>query len=535
MLAAAVSDEYRHGFGSEAEFSHGPLLAAVKKYVLGEIESKLHEKEESLWKRGQVEIRKLQQEHLHVCAVLQQMQQRQSNLADESKQLSMALVDVSTKFEMVVKDIQEVLHILPRRRASTGTNHIDANSDVAQLVGSAPTVPAALEPDACILTSPSTISTSASQATEEQSGLMSSEPTPSKVIISDVGSGDFGSSYNLATPVMKSIRCDEGVPTVTDARSDYHTPLRVQALSNLRYNDMVQQKDTRASLQEKLGSAPTWGEPVGIPVATSSGSSCPSCQSAALPVLSLASVLPSSTKPASEVPPMSPMVVQNATQSTVQATPLKLVQLAECLGGLAEIQPDSSHVADIAPTPPTQGNEELLQFDIINMKLLKHPGFSQLGIEVDQVDQSTLRIESIDEFGVVGRHNNRQDNDVNKVLVGDRIIEVNGARRNAEQMLIECKMCETVLLTLARLQKTRRHSRHPSNATANSEAGSISSRGAIAAAELDCSRSRKKNSRSRISSGQRRNPKKAGKSTPDLAAGHCNFQKEQTYLVNNLS
>lgn len=74
-----------------------------------------------------------------------------------------------------------------------------------------------------------------------------------------------------------------------------------------------------------------------------------------------------------------------------------------------------------------------------------------LGIEVNQIDGSSLCVESIDEHGLVGRYNSRQDaRSTSRVQVGDRVIEVNGISRDPNAMLMECKARQRLVFTIAR-------------------------------------------------------------------------------------
>lgn len=74
-----------------------------------------------------------------------------------------------------------------------------------------------------------------------------------------------------------------------------------------------------------------------------------------------------------------------------------------------------------------------------------------LGIEVNQVDGVSLCVESIDEHGLVGRHNTLQDaRSGSRVQVGDRVIEVNGIRQDPNLMLQECKARQRLSFVIAR-------------------------------------------------------------------------------------
>merc|ERR1712232_916294 len=71
-----------------------------------------------------------------------------------------------------------------------------------------------------------------------------------------------------------------------------------------------------------------------------------------------------------------------------------------------------------------------------------------MGVDTDCVPN--LSIEGIDEHGLVETHNLRQDSDLHRALVGDRIVEVNGVRNDPDSMLHECKVKQRVVLLLMR-------------------------------------------------------------------------------------
>jgi hypothetical protein len=106
-------------------------------------------------------------------------------------------------------------------------------------------------------------------------------------------------------------------------------------------------------------------------------------------------------------------------------------------------------------TPPgsTAGSGLPYQdFNFVKVEVMKEPGFATLGIEVSRENGTALRVESIDEHGLVGRHNQQQDSEESKILVGDRIIEANGIRHDPNRILHECKAMQHISFTLCRDQ-----------------------------------------------------------------------------------
>lgn len=110
--------------------------------------------------------------------------------------------------------------------------------------------------------------------------------------------------------------------------------------------------------------------------------------------------------------------------------------------------PTVAGIAALSPAP---------QLEFVSVEIVKDPGFVTLGIEVNQVDGASLCIESIDEQGLVGRYNARQDaHSASCVQVGDLVIEVNGIRQDPNLMLQECKERQRLCFTIAR-DSTRTH------------------------------------------------------------------------------
>merc|ERR1719261_627669 len=92
-----------------------PEFEALRNRLMSEIEAKLSQKEESLWRRGQVEIRKLQLETAQVTSCVSKLQERQATLVSENQKMRGALLEVTSKFELVVTEMREALRALPQR------------------------------------------------------------------------------------------------------------------------------------------------------------------------------------------------------------------------------------------------------------------------------------------------------------------------------------------------------------------------------------------------------------------------------------
>jgi len=90
-----------------------PSIESLKAELMQEVEAKLVQRESTLWRKGQVEIDRLQQmqrsEITEVKASMEKIQERQSALVNETKKIKGALLDVTAKFELVVLEMRQVL------------------------------------------------------------------------------------------------------------------------------------------------------------------------------------------------------------------------------------------------------------------------------------------------------------------------------------------------------------------------------------------------------------------------------------------
>jgi len=359
---------------------------------MAEIEDKLSKKEENIWKRGQVEIQRLQKDQQQVKESIGQIQERQSAMLSDNTQIRGALLEVTSRFELVVKEMREVLRALPQQRGGQ-TSGADASQ-------------AAPQPSP----SPSVASTSASEALREELS-----PDTSYELAMNGSVRKSGRQLTPSTGVPLSAS-----PGAKDQHNAGDRQREIEDMPGATFctpprNDMTAAQDS--SLDVK-----TTGSP---------------------PVLSLANSLPP------------------ASAGTPNSSPgaCKRLQLAECLnGGQASSPPNPSSSTSLPapPSPPEARQKDptpspARQFDFIQVDIVKEPGFVTLGIEVNQVDGVSLCVEGIDRHGLVGRHNARQDaHSRSQVLLGDRLIEVNGIRQDPNLMLQECKVRPRLSFTIAR-------------------------------------------------------------------------------------
>lgn len=86
-------------------------LDALKQEIIAEVESKLAE---SLWRRGQCEIRKLQQEEEMLVSAVDRLQEQQEVMRKESREMQAALAQVTANFELVVHQMREAFRLMPQ-------------------------------------------------------------------------------------------------------------------------------------------------------------------------------------------------------------------------------------------------------------------------------------------------------------------------------------------------------------------------------------------------------------------------------------
>jgi hypothetical protein len=371
-------------------------LEALKCGIMAEIEAKLSQKEEQLWKRGQVELKRLQQDQQQAKEYIGKLQERQASLLSENKTIRGALVEVTSRFEVVVQEVREVLRALPQ--CAVNAPNIAASGGVEQAPQPSP--------------SPSSVSTAASDEGLVRKAIFE-EQTPGACSATTIG----GSAERLGswTATSELVASSLSVQDTACTSQTFCTPPR---------NSLASQD---ASFDGESHDA--W------PRTTSSPA-----------VLSLADSLPPAR---TNSPP-------NPSPGTC-----KLLQLAECLDGkqatpgsaFAPPLPSSARLSEVVHSSASgvAKSSTTRQFDFITIEVVKEPGFQTLGVEVDQVDGVSLRVESIDKHGLLARHNAKQDgNAATCVQIGDRIIEVNGVRQDPAQMLNECKVRQRLSFTLAR-------------------------------------------------------------------------------------
>lgn len=92
-----------------AEGGLGGLADALREEIMVDVEAVLAQKADSLWKRGQAELGKMQQDRKEVASSIAELQRRQDLLIDEQTSMHDALLDITTKMEFVAMEMREAL------------------------------------------------------------------------------------------------------------------------------------------------------------------------------------------------------------------------------------------------------------------------------------------------------------------------------------------------------------------------------------------------------------------------------------------
>jgi len=482
-------------------------LELLKSTIMSSIDSKLSHNEESMWRRGLKEIKRLQTEQQEVLSVVGDLQDKQEALTTENQQLRKALCDVTAKFEQVVNEMRQGLRQLSQR----GSHHGQVSP------------------------SPSAASTAASDAATPGLGglLHATELAQGRVLVGHLERalqryGPLPESFEEAWGRLVNIT--EKARLVTELNSLIESRLKVSSKVEdsrdecrtllVQYEDALRklhkatllvldtQQPGQAAQDESfteptpssskgnvsmsfveptppsskgnapmtLGFTPTWptlaedpGETFSTPprgmssedpallyacsqpwqgqydpspgfpgVGNASSASAPMAASPAA-VLSLASALG----------PSSPF-----SNNAAASGGLKQLQLAECLAE-STVQgntttPAASPATGLGVASPMALKYATPTHSPLKVELHKQPGFTTLGMEVNEENATAIRVQSIDERGLVGRHNGAQSSMSSKIHVGDLIVEINGISGDAATMLQECKSQQVLILTMIR-------------------------------------------------------------------------------------
>eukprot|EP00427_Karlodinium_veneficum_P008919 CAMPEP_0169083296 /NCGR_PEP_ID=MMETSP1015-20121227/12004_1 /TAXON_ID=342587 /ORGANISM="Karlodinium micrum, Strain CCMP2283" /LENGTH=627 /DNA_ID=CAMNT_0009143213 /DNA_START=70 /DNA_END=1953 /DNA_ORIENTATION=- len=499
---------------ASAELQPGmPEYEDLKKSLMSGIELKLSQTEDSMWRRGLKEIRRLQTEQQEFTAVVTDLKESQSKLIAENEQLHAALCDVTSRFEQVVTEVRNALR------------------QIQQGAQSRPSP------------SPSVASTAASETAAPCLGgqvMHAAELAQGRVHVGHLERalqrytllpetfedawqrlGAIQDKALLASEInniveskleIKSKVADEGSEcrTLLLQYEDALIKLRKATLSELESKNAKRMSQDESfteptppsslgNLSMSLGLTPSWptcaaGDSSAESFLTPPRASVPQeqsllgetgwpswqgqymspafpdvrCQPVAPPaVLSLASALTEAPTYASP-PPTVPSVPSCGTASTA-AGGLQL-QLAECLEEprassasvvLSTSEPSVTSAARGATAPTRlEGSASVQDREIkyatpplgyLTVELQKEPDFTTLGMEVNEIHGgAVLQVTRVEDDGLVMRYNSAQSSEATMIKVHDCIMEVNRVRGNSGKMLQECKTQQSLILTIAR-------------------------------------------------------------------------------------
>lgn len=94
---------------SEGEGSLSTFAEALREEIMVDVEAVLSQKADSLWKRGQAELQKVQQNRKEVASSLAGLRERQELQIAEQVAMQGALLDLTTKMEFVAQEMREAL------------------------------------------------------------------------------------------------------------------------------------------------------------------------------------------------------------------------------------------------------------------------------------------------------------------------------------------------------------------------------------------------------------------------------------------
>lgn len=439
-----MSDDKSHEFGDDmfdvlrrdGLFDRTSCLEAWKADIMGEVDRRLAQKEGSLWSRGRVEIQRLQDELRQVKGTVDTLQKLQNSFVAESQTMRGTLLDVTSKFELAMTELRELLRAKRLCRPNS-------QGDVDRIL------------------SP-TLSVASTSASEDIQSRHRDEQRPvvrtpgGSSACTDVGSAERSLERSAERTSCNGSRRGQTVrwahtklPKVVDERSPSEPP-----------SDEMLEPTPFVTAQRSVSSKEF-------------AASVTSVQSPA--VLSLARIFPSTSSPTSSG--TAPGSVCDASDVlTLGPSPPsgKFLHLAACLDpgvGVASVATGDvgagvtsrSLPTSVVQSVPTHGSDFKLgvgcdqsisvdtsvqqQFSI---ELVKETHLKTLGIEVNQVDGVSLCIEGIDEDGLIAAHNRRQQCDAIRICVGDRIIDVNGVRNDPSRMLQACKADQRLALVMNR-------------------------------------------------------------------------------------
>lgn len=95
---------------------------ALRDEIMSDVEAVLSQKADNLWKRGQEEIGKMQQDRNEVVKSVADLQKRQDQLVEEQRAMNGALLAITTKMEFVAMEMREALRSVGKPDDASGSS-----------------------------------------------------------------------------------------------------------------------------------------------------------------------------------------------------------------------------------------------------------------------------------------------------------------------------------------------------------------------------------------------------------------------------
>lgn len=470
----------------------GEQVGLLRTQLLQDLEEKLAQKEESIVCRGQVEIRKLKCEQQDTTACVKQLQERQAALSTHNIKIQAAMSDVMTKFKTVLSEVDKLLRTpLPKSPSTASTSGGLVSESLCTADSKAGT----------LLDTPSSDREYAGRLKAAEFSLLQSTPLPSRHQHSGVAL-----RLNSAKRVLDEAATPSTLQTASSAGSAgrlYRTPKKASFEGSKPplppaswCGEDAGSPTSHAVLSLASALLPTLAvSSVVTPTAASSlsANSSPTRASPGAQRLNLAQCLVepkigSLGATATSTAVMTPTAHEQDSRETeapnndsiapaalsVPAGPLAAAAAAISAYPVSRTpSPAATEVVteDASPAESTTGSATPVvasrAVNTFTIELSKEPGVEFLGLSVQQDNsqgRASLRVEDIEDDGLVCLHNGRQTFEVKKVCVGDEIIAVNGVRGDSAKMLLECKASQRINFTIVRAEK-------PGNAEPDSSTG----------------------------------------------------------------
>lgn len=372
----------------------------LKDEILAVIDARVAEKEEQLWRRGQVEIHRLQKEQQEIRQTVNKLVKGQNRIDSELKKHMGALLNLTQNFETLASEMKQVCKSLPKTP-----------------------LPSHLQLETHQSPAPSHASTAIPDSGTRQRRHL---PTPLSVA-GGVDTSAISCASDLrptSTRASREQRWQTGTPA-QQVRSSLHSLV-----------DEEEQEDPQIALFQS---------PHNLSMSTGGAADVSAISLPGLPLSPTGTTAEATLEVSAIEFPLEGALdasdILNVSDVSVRAPEGVTPKSSD--GGLSLPAPPpapqqvAAAALDTVPEPPavTRTNSGLVLIEV-----LKEPGFVTLGIEVNESDNDgCLTVEGIDDTGLFARHNAQQQADWQKMHVGDCVVAVNDAKGDAERMLKECR------------------------------------------------------------------------------------------------